>query len=195
MPVVALTVAGVTAGTRAWVAGDGKGHTLDSTAVTCVSGDHSDAGFTFDSVSQDPVRICRQQWQEMFGRPAPGKLTACVDSSAQGSIKVYPGGRDQCGRHRADPYTGPTREQLGLAAFRSDIRARFDGRTCVTYPEFRHVVDRLLAEHGLTGWSSGHFQTAEKKPEGDCAEISYYDEPKRTIWLGDHEAGTPLTFL
>ncbi|MFD4562776.1 hypothetical protein ACFWP5_52210 [Streptomyces sp. NPDC058469] len=34
-PAVALTVAGVTAGTYAWVAGDGRGHTLDSTGLTC----------------------------------------------------------------------------------------------------------------------------------------------------------------
>lgn len=115
-PAVALTVAGVTAGTYAWVAGDGKGHTLDSTGLTCDGPHQGDAVVNFDPGTDDPVRKCRQQWQEMFGEPAPGTLTACVDSSQQGSIVVYAGGRDQCGRHRADPYLGPTREQLGLSS-------------------------------------------------------------------------------
>lgn len=193
-PVVALTVAGATAGTYAWVAGDGKGHTLDSTGLTCVGPDRGDAVVNFDPATEAPVRKCRQQWQEMFGEPAPDTLTACVDSSQQGSIAVYPGGRDQCGRHRADPYLGPTREQLQLALLRTDIKAHFAERTCVSYPEFRKVVARLLAKHDLTGWSSKHFQTADKEPEGACAEISYYDEPDRTIWLGDHKAGTPISW-
>jgi len=193
-PAVALTVAGVTAGTYAWVAGDGKGHTLDSTGLTCDGPDRGDAVVGFDPGTDDPVRECRQRWPELFGRPAPGTLTACVDSSRQGSIVVYAGGRDQCARHRADPYLGPTREQLGLAHFRTDLKAHFAERTCVPYPEFRKVVGQLLAKHDLTGWKSGHFQTADKEPEGACAEISYYDEPAKTIWLGDHKAGDPITW-
>jgi hypothetical protein len=35
VPVVALSVAGVTAGTYAWVAGDGHGHTGNSTVLSC----------------------------------------------------------------------------------------------------------------------------------------------------------------
>ncbi|WP_043663184.1 hypothetical protein [Streptomyces xylophagus] len=191
-PAVALTVAGVTAGTYAWVAGDGRGHTLDSTGLTCDGPQQGDAVVGFDPGTDDPVRTCRQQWQEMFGQPAPGTLTACVDSSRQGSIVVYAGGRDQCGRHRADPYLGPTREQLGLSLFRAGIKEHFAGRTCVPYSEFRKVVGQLLAKHDLTGWKSGHLQSAAKEPEGACAEISYYDEPEKTIWLGDHTAGDPL---
>lgn len=194
VPVLALTVAGVTGGTYAWVAGDGEGHTLASTGLTCHGPDQGDAIVTFDPGTENPVRKCRQRWQEMFGEPAPSTLTACVDSSQQGSIVVYAGGREQCGRHHADPYLGPTREQLGLSHFRTDIKAHFAGRTCIPYPEFRKVVRQLLAEHGLTGWKSGHFQTADKEPEGPCAEISYYDEPEKTIWLGDHKAGDPITW-
>ncbi|MEV0634572.1 hypothetical protein AB0I77_06280 [Streptomyces sp. NPDC050619] len=191
-PVVALTVAGVTAGTYAWVAGDGKGHTLDSTGLMCVGSDRSDAVLGFDPAADDPVRNCRQVWQEMFGEPAPRTLTACVDSSQQGSIAVYPGGPDQCGRHRADPYRGPTREQLGLAHLRTDLAKHFAGRTCIPHAELKRVIGQLLAKHDLDGWTSRHFQTADKEPEGACADISYYDEPERTIWLGDHKAGTPV---
>jgi hypothetical protein len=123
---------------------------------------------------------------------APGTLTAWVDSSRQGSVLVYAGGREACGRRRSDHFQGPTREQLDLARFRIGLKARFAGRDRVPHPEFREVIGRLLTEYGLTGWSSRRFQTAGKEPEGACAEISDYDEPTRTIWLGDQRAGTPL---
>lgn len=189
IPAVALALAGGTAATHGWMAGDGSGHTLDSTALDCVDPEQGDVGTGFDPVTDDPIETCRRTWRQHFGRPAPETLTACVDSSRQGSIKVYPGGRDQCARHRSDPYRGPTREQLDLARLRSDLKERFAGRTCVPYHEFRGVLGELLAEHGLSGWSAGHFQTAEKAPEGPCAEIYYYDEPARTIWLGDNTPG------
>ncbi|MEV0225549.1 hypothetical protein [Streptomyces sp. NPDC050704] len=191
-PVVALTVAGATAGTYAWVAGDGEGHTLDSTGLMCVGSDGSDAVLNFDPATQNPVGLCRQGWQEFFGVAAPGTLTACVDSSQQGSIAVYAGGRDQCASHRADPYVGPTREQLDFAHFRTDIRAHFAGRTCVPYSELRKVVGELFVKHDLTKWTTRHFQTADKEPEGPCAEVTYYDEPERTVWLGDHKDGDSI---
>ncbi|WP_405864718.1 hypothetical protein [Streptomyces sp. NBC_00005] len=191
-PAVALVVAGATAGTYAWVAGDGKGHTLDSTGLTCVGSKNADAVIDFDPVSDDPVKACRGMWKDAFGTPAPDTLTACVDSSRQGSIQVYPGGREQCARHHADPYRGPTREQLNLAHFRTELRTKFAKRTCVSYTEFRKVTNKLLAEYDLTKWSTGHFQTADKEPEGACAEIVYYDEPARKIWLGDANAGDPI---
>ncbi|WP_328499942.1 hypothetical protein OG828_02395 [Streptomyces sp. NBC_00457] len=192
VPVVALALVGGTAATYAWVAGDGEGHTLDSNGLTCVGSDQSDAVTGFDPGADDPIKVCRQLWQESFGRPAPETLTACVESSEQGSIEVYPGGRDQCARHRADPYRGPTREQVNLAHFRTDLKERVAERDCVSYPEFRDVVSELLAKHRLTGWSAGHFQTGDKEPEGPCAEVSYFDEPERKIWLGDAKAGDPI---
>jgi hypothetical protein len=192
VPVVALALVGGTAATYAWVAGDGAGHTLDSSGLSCVGSEHGDAVTGFDPVADDPIRVCRQLWQDTFGSPAPQTLTACVDSSEQGSIQVYPGGRDQCARHRADPYRGPTREQLNLAHFRTDLKERVAERDCVSHPEFRDVVSELLAKHRLTGWSAGHFQTGDKEPEGPCAEVSYFDEPERKIWLGDAKAGDPI---
>jgi hypothetical protein len=193
-PAVALAMAGATAATYAWVAGDGHGHTLDSTGLTCVRSDRTDAVVTFDPATEDPVRTCRQQWQDMFGQPAPDTLTACVDSSQQGSIVVYPAGRGTCGRHHADPYTGPTPEQLRLALLRTGLKTQFSERTCIPYPEFTKAISRLLATHDLTGWTSRHSQSADKEPEGPCAEISYYDEPNRTIWLTDHTADTPMNW-
>ncbi|MEU4616843.1 hypothetical protein [Streptomyces umbrinus] len=193
-PVVALVVAGATAGTYAWVAGDGKGHTLDSTGLVCVGPDQGDAIVGFDPGADDPVAVCRRQWPEMFGQPVPDALTACVDSSQQGSIKVYPGGKDQCASHRADPYLGPTREQLGLSRLRADLREHFADRTCIPHPELRKVIGGLFARHGLDGWKAAHFQTADKEPEGPCADIGFIDEPERVIWLGDHQDGAPINW-
>jgi hypothetical protein len=194
VPAVALTVAGATAGTYAWVAGDGKGHTLDSTGLTCVGPGNGDAVMNFDPATGDPVDTCRRQWSEFFGQSAPDALTACVDSSAQGSIKVYSGGRDQCARHHADPYRGPTQEQLSLSLLRTDLASHFADRTCIPHAELRKVIGRLLARHDLDGWTTRHFQTADKEPEGPCADISHFKEPQRIIWLGDHAAGTPINW-
>jgi hypothetical protein len=192
VPVVALSVAGVTAGTYAWVAGDGHGHALDSTALSCEADSAHGAVTNFDPGTDDPVRTCRALWQSVFDVPAPTALTPCVDSSSQGSIVVYPGGRDVCARHRSDPYTGPTQEQLRFAHFRTDIKAHFAGRTCVPYAEFKEVTVALLTENDLTGWTTRDFQTAEKEPEGPCAEVGFYDEPGRTVYVGGHEPGTPM---
>jgi hypothetical protein len=192
IPAVAVVLLGATAGTRAWVAGDGEGHTLESTSVDCVQSDMSDAKVPFDIRSETPVEACQRWWQEMFDEPAPVHLVACVDSSVQGSIKVYPGGVEECARHRADPYAGPTEEQRQLARLRADLAERFAGETCVSYSDLRAAIDELFAEHELTGWVTGHFQTAERTPEGPCAEVSYYDEPNRTVWLGEHLPGDEM---
>ncbi|MFJ2264147.1 hypothetical protein ACIOKD_38690 [Streptomyces sp. NPDC087844] len=194
VPTVALVVTGATAGTYAWVAGDGRGHTLDSTGLSCVSSDNGDAVMNFDPGTDDPVATCRVRWPELFGQAAPAELTACVDSSRQGSVNVYPGGRDQCRSHRSDPYLGPTEEQLRFSRFRADLKKEFADRTCVPHPEFRKVVGRLLDRHGLQGWTARHFQTADREPEGPCADVGFYDETERIIWLGDHKAGTPLSW-
>jgi hypothetical protein len=191
-PVVALSVAGVTAGTYAWVAGDGHGHTLESTNLSCRADSAHDAVTNFHPSTDDPVRSCRQLWQAVFGVPAPTALTPCVGGSVQATIVVYPGGRDVCARHRSDPYAGPTQEQLRFDRFRTDIKAHFVGRTCVSYAEFKKVTVALLAENDLTGWTTRDFQTAEKEPEGPCAEVGLYDEPGRTVFVGNHEPGTPM---
>ncbi|MFD5625464.1 hypothetical protein [Streptomyces sp. NPDC127072] len=192
VPAVALVVTGATAGTYAWVAGDGRGHTLDSTGLSCVGSATGDAVVAFDPGTDDPVKACRQRWPELFGQPAPAELTACVDSSRQGSINVYPGGRDQCRSHRSDPYLGPTEEQLRLSRFRADLEEQFADRTCVPYPELRRAVTRLVDRHGLTGWTARHAQSAEREPEGACAEVSHYGETGRVVWLSDHEGGTVM---
>ncbi|MBC6458261.1 hypothetical protein [Actinomadura sp. HBU206391] len=187
VPLAALAVVSGTAGTYAWVAGDGKGHALDSNTVDCENPARNGAGgIHFDAAQDDPVRACREAWPRFFGAPAPDRLTACVDSSPQGSIKVYPGGRDQCALHRAAPYAGPTDEQRRLARFRVELNDRFAHRGCTSYSETRKLIKALLAEHRLTGWTlRRHMTLSTPRQEGPCAEVSDYSEPERVIWLVD----------
>lgn len=194
VPCVAAALLGATAATYGWVAGDGNGHSLDSMGVQCFESANHSLVMNFDVRTESPVDACRREWQPTFGLPAPIRLTACVDSSPRGSIDVYPGGPEQCRRHRSDPYVGPTPEQLQLAHFRADLADRFPGRTCIPYSEMRSVIGQLLPKYRLTAWSTRHFQTASKEPEGACAEISYLDEPNRTIYLGDHDPADPITW-
>jgi hypothetical protein len=196
MPTVTLAVVGGTAGTYAWVAGDGHGHTRDSTTVDCTASARRGGLIAFDATHEDPVQACRRQWRELFGTATPSQLTACVDGSLQGSIKVYPGGPDQCERHRADRYVGPTAQQRRLAAFRADLTAQFGRRGCTSYPKTRELITRLLAEHRLKGWMTRNLKTADNpnRREGPCAEIGHYDEPRRVIWLVDHDPHDPINY-
>ncbi|MFJ2651245.1 hypothetical protein ACIO1C_31555 [Streptomyces sp. NPDC087420] len=195
VPVVALAVAGATAGTYRWIAGDGQGHAIDTTSVTCVGGVGGDAIIGFDAAMEDPVILCKGGWKDMFGSPPPPRLTACVDSSRQGSVKVYEGGREQCARHRSDPYGGPTAEQRHLALFRADLKARFADRGCTSFPATAALVKELLAKHDLAGWTTRQFQTADKEKPGPCAEISYYDQTRKTVWLGDRDPGADINYV
>jgi hypothetical protein len=196
VPVVAVALAGATAATQAWIAGDGEGHALDTTAVDCVQPEGSSTHIGFDIRSETPIEACQRMWPEMFGEPAPSPLVACVDSSIQGSIKVYRGGPEECARHRADPYAGPTDEQLRFAEFRAALEARFAGETCVPYPDLQAAIMELLAEHDLTGWVTedywnldGPVPPVSAQP---CVGVSFYDEPDRTVVIGVHTAGDPI---
>ena len=51
-------------------------------------------------------------------------------------------------------------------------------------------MSELFTRYGLDGWEARHFQTADKEPEGPCADIGLIDEPERVILLGDHKPGT-----
>jgi hypothetical protein len=195
-PAVVVVVAGATAGTQAWIAGDGEGHSLDSVGLACNHPSEPwDARVDFDVLSETPVEACQRQWQEMFGVPAPTPLIACVDSGEEGAIEVYQGGPEECARNRSDVYAGPTSEQLRLGQFRAALADRFAGETCVSYPELRSAIGELLAEHDLAGWRARNSQTADGPyPEGPCAEVSDYDEPQRTVWLVGHRAGDPISW-
>ena len=156
----------------------GDGHPGTSGSVDCTASARSDAHISLDLRTDDPALVCAQRWQELFSEPAPAQLTACVDSSAQGSIKVYPGGPDVCEAHGAVRYTGPTAEQRRFAAFLEDGKAlRDDVGGCIRPEELRTIVRGLLAKHGLVGWTFGR----PNGPEPKCMMVAGFNEPKRLI--------------
>jgi hypothetical protein len=138
------------------------------------------------------VRICRVLWRkgDFAPQPVPDRLTACVKAGG-GHIVVYPGGPEECARNDAAPYRGVTPEQKRFAAFREDLADEVGDRTCVPYPELRDTVGTLLDRHGLTGWRTEHFRTADREPQGPCAEVTLYKEAERTVYLGDNPEGDP----
>ncbi|WP_129840948.1 hypothetical protein [Streptomyces sp. RFCAC02] len=176
-----FAVAGATAAALAWVAGDGAGHALDTTAVDC-KGPNGDAHIPFNAVRDDPADLCRTEWNAVFAEPAPDLLTACVDSSAQGSIQVYPGGRDVCAEHRADPYAGVTDEQLAFARLRlgvEDLLGEGGWERCLPREEVEAAIDTLLADNGLTDWTL-HTTVDD---EHSCWHLGHYFEDEREIWI------------
>ena len=157
----------------------GDGYPGTSGSVDCTASARSDAHIGLDVRTDDPVLLCAQRWQELFSEPAPAPLTACVDSSMQGSIKVYPGGPDVCEAHGAVRYIGPTAEQRRFAAFLEDGEALRDdlGGRCIRPEELRALVRGLLAKHGLAGWTFGR----PNSPEPECMMVAGFNEPKRLI--------------
>jgi hypothetical protein len=175
---VAVGIAAVV-GVGAAVGATRDGHPGTSIQVVCSASPVSDAVVGFDVRTDDPVQVCARRWTEFFHEPAPARLSACVDSSAQGSIKVYPGGTNVCADRHADPYTGPTETQRRFAAFldeAQDLRDR-TGDRCLTLEQLRTVVDGLLATHRLTGWTYGR----PDSPEPSCATVVGFNEPEKMI--------------
>jgi hypothetical protein len=184
--VVGAAVVGVLGATGATVAyGGGDGRAASSDGLVCVGSASHDLVMRFDPRTDDPLTSCAGEWEEAFGVPAPAVLSACVDSSEQGSIEVRPGPVEVCAEHGDVPYTGPTDEQLRYAAFLEEAealgaRAEADGITCPTYDDVRAVLDALLAKHGLTGWTYGTTGT-DPEPPGDCARVEGFVEYKKLI--------------
>lgn len=197
---VALVAVGLVAvpaatATYAWIASWG-GHAGTSNALSCVASNNTDGQLVFDIRSGSPIEACRRAWPSFHGTSPPQKLTACVDRSRQGSIKVYPGSRAVCQEHDATPYRGPTPEQRRLADFRDDLEATLPRHGCVSYPDLQRTVEATLAKHRLQGWRIEDYQNTDvPHREGGCADVSFIDEPKRTVVLVDALAETTGTLF
>jgi hypothetical protein len=159
-------------------------HAGTSSALDCVASDQADAHITFDPRADNPVEACRRAWPHLFGTPAPGSLTACVDGSPQGSIKVYLGDIGVCQANGASSYGGATPEQRRLADFRDDLTAQLPEHGCIPYDALQHTVEATLAKHRLQGWSITPYEnTGVPTRTGGCANVAFIDEPKRMIVL------------
>jgi hypothetical protein len=158
----------------------GNGTALDTTAVDCQFSPNHDLHTGLDVGSQDPIEVCRSRWAEFTGRPAPADLVACVDRSAQGSIKIVPG-RDPntCANLGYDPYTGPTPEQVRFAAARQDLSQRLREQDCLSTNELIDLVQSVLYDHDLSGWHAGLGPLPQETFR--CAAFGGWLEPSKTF--------------
>lgn len=163
---------------------DWDGRAGDPNAVVCEAPDRQAGGQTpFVAGVDDPIQSCRRVWPEYFGTAAPTQLTACVDGSRQGSIKVYPGGRGVCETHDATPYRGPSAEQLRLVDFRRELTALARAERCLSYSQLRQATDRALARHRLDSWRIVDYYNTDKPARHDGCTSLYIDEPKHELVL------------
>jgi len=162
---------------------DWDGRAGDSNGVDCVASGQAEGRAPFVAGVDDPVRSCRQVWPEHFGTAAPTELTACVDGSRQGSIKVYPGGRGVCAAHDATPYRGPTAEQLRLVGFRRELAALARTASCVSYAQLRQATDTALTRHRLDGWRIVDYANTDRPARRDGCASLYVDEPRHELVL------------
>jgi hypothetical protein len=161
----------------------GDGHPGTSDQVVCVASAMADGIEHFDVRTDDPVRVCSEHWGEivdpMHPQPVPDRLTACVDSSNEGSIKVYPGGPEVCDAHGAVRYLGPTDEQRRFADFLEEGKAlrEENGDRCISAQQLHAAVRELLAKHHLAGWTFGR----PLGPEPMCTAVVGFNEPERMV--------------
>jgi hypothetical protein len=165
--------------------GSGDGRAASSDHVICNGSSRRDLQLRLDPRTDDPVQRCSEEWDAEFGAPAPDLLTACVDSSIQGSIHVYAGPPDVCAEHDSVIYTGPTEEQRRFAAFMQEALALRDAQppdTCTSFEETKATLDGLLEKHRLEGWTYGEpLGTA-----GPCAQVEGIVEHSKTIVVSRH---------
>lgn len=180
---VALVAVAAVVAIGAGVAARGDGHPRTSSQVVCVFSPLADGVMNFDVRTDDPVRVCAAHWHE-FGTPrhpapVPDRLTACVEGSAEGSIKVYAGGPDVCEAHGAVGYVGPTDEQRRFADFLEEGKALQEnaGGPCMSPDRLHDAVRQLLAKHRLVGWTFGR----PNGPEPKCMAVVGFSEPKRLV--------------
>ena len=130
--------------------------------------------------SGSPAEACRRVWRggAFSPTPIPAALTACV--LRPGTIGVFPGGPEVCGRLGLPEASDiPPRRATAIAELRGRLSAASRDTECLAPEETRVLVQRALADIGLDGWTvdGGGFTT-----DRPCATFSI-DEPGRRVVL------------
>ncbi|TDC22176.1 hypothetical protein E1265_16295 [Streptomyces sp. 8K308] len=197
--VVIPTAVAVTVGTAtaAVVLATGEGAVVDSTLVRCMAPEggyrpipESDPlpymSTTFNAATDDLDAICRgllveqETWESVV---ADTPLTPCVND--EGLIVVRPGTTGVCAEYDEVLYVGVTEEQHRIAEFRLAVEesVAFGPDQCFLMADLPALVDRLQAEHGLTGWT---VRLSDDVP-GTCVANVLFRESEReiTAWAVD----------
>ncbi|TDC67931.1 hypothetical protein [Streptomyces hainanensis] len=189
---VAVTMGAATAGV---VLATGGGAVVDSTLVRCMA---PESGYRivpeddplpymnteFNAATDDLAEVCRWTLIEAGSGDsllADTPVTPCVDDA--GLIIVRPGGTGVCAENDEVLYVGVTEEQQRLAEFRLALDETYRNVECFPMAEFPAVVDRLRAEHDLSGWT---VRLSDETP-GDCVGHVLFREAEReiTAWAMD----------
>jgi hypothetical protein len=145
---------------------------------------------------RDPTEVCRELWAngEVGGAddPVPDDLTACVLTSGEGAVGVFPADDGVCERlglqaledvevTPEDTLVARLRERLGE---RLPFREPFDDsdQGCFDSAEAQNRAEQTLEEVNARGWT-----VVRQGPDADgthaCATLNL-DVPGRTIVLG-----------
>ncbi|MDT0317874.1 hypothetical protein [Streptomyces millisiae] len=190
---VAVTVGAATA---AVVLATGEGAVTDSTLVRCVAPEGGYRPFAdseplpymntdFNAATDDLAAVCRDVLTDETGASvvADTQLTPCVNG--EGLIVVRPGPTAVCAENDEVRYVGVTEEQRRLAEFRLAVENSigYGEGECLPMTELPALVDRLQAEHGLTGWT---VDLSDEVP-GTCVSNVLFRESEReiTAWALD----------
>jgi hypothetical protein len=183
----ALALGGATAGAMTLF---GDGQTSDSMGVECVhpSGARAQIG-GLNAAEIVPAEACREFWEGSAEGSVTGPLTECAPSDGQGRVRVYAGGPEVCEEQGEIPYAGPSDEQQRLALFRAEVHDRLDALDCPSRPETLAVIDELLDEYELTGWTrtesgpeDGRTEVWEFFGEGECfVGLSYVEQDREIL--------------
>ncbi len=183
---VALVVGGIaTAGYAALTASN-----TASEGIGCHAGGKPDGGATIVGLDgRRATATCAALWssgQVVAGedRP-PAPLHACVAGDGGGPIQVF-ATNDAFVCNKAglvdDPDAGLDLEARRFGEFSSQISTILERpeNSCVDQGRMRNLVERLLAQHGMTGWTIGGSGAADRA--GACATLAF-DSDARTITL------------
>ena len=127
-----------------------------------------------------PADACRRVWRggAFSPTPIPAELTACV--LRPGTIGVFPGGPEVCGRLGLSKASDiPPRRATAIAELRGRLSAASRDTDCLAPEETRVLVQRALADIGLDDWTvDGGGFTADRP----CTTFSI-DEPAKRVVL------------
>lgn len=183
---VALVVGGIaTAGYAALTASN-----TASEGIGCYAGGKSDGGATIVGLDgRRATATCADLWSSgevVAGadRP-PAPLHACVAGDGGGPIQVF-ATNDAFVCNKAglvdDPNAGLDRDARRFGEFSSQISAILERpeNSCVDQGRMRSLVERLLGQHGMTGWTIA--ETGATDRAGACATLAF-DSDARTITM------------
>lgn len=191
--VVAVSVALVAGGLATAGYAALTGSSTASDGIGCYSGEEVGGSVTIVGLEgQRATKTCADLWaagEVVAGvSKAPAPLYACVSSDGGGPIRVLSSSDASiCSRVGMveDPDAGVDYDARQFGGFSSELstaleRREREGLACTGYGYVRQLVERLLTEHELKGWTIS--ESGEFNQVNHCGSVAL-DSDTRTITL------------